>query len=191
LCLWWIRNNDGRSRRFVHYGGSVHLPDEVVITGDGLVLREWAESDLATMVELFDEESIDAWTPLEAPFDEAAARRYLERAAAGRAAGLCVQLAITTDGRTPLGEVLLFDGDAPHRAELAYAVGIRHRGRRLGARAVGLTMEYALTISPANPASQAVARANGFALTDAPTHVRERKGRRLEMAIWSTEGRSA
>ncbi|HEY2791341.1 MAG TPA: GNAT family N-acetyltransferase [Micromonosporaceae bacterium] len=172
-----------------------------MITGDGLVLREWAESDLATMVELFDEESIDAWTPLEAPFDEAAARRYLERAAAGRAAGLCVQLAITTDGRTPLGEVLLFDGDAPHRAELAYAVGIRHRGRRLGARAVGLTMEYArrnlgitefaLTISPANPASQAVARANGFALTDAPTHVRERKGRRLEMAIWSTEGRSA
>lgn len=174
----------------------MNFPEDIVVTGDELTLREWTDDDRSAMVELFDEPSIDVWTPLEAPFDDAAARRYLARAKAGRDRGIQLQLAITTDGRTPLGEVLLFDGGEAGVAELAYAVGIRHRGQRLGARAVALTMEFAtqncgiaefhLTISPANGASQAVAHANGFVLTDAPLQIRERKGRRLEMAVWRT-----
>jgi RimJ/RimL family protein N-acetyltransferase len=173
----------------------VKLPaPEVVIRADGIVLREWTAADIETMVTLFDEESIDVWTPLESPFDTAAAQRYLDRASRLRAQGHGIQLAITTDGGAPLGEVLLFDGDAPDTAELAYAVGVAHRGRGLAARAVAMMLEFAagqcdissylLTISPANPASEAVARAAGFRRTSEPIKIRERKGRRLEMAIW-------
>jgi RimJ/RimL family protein N-acetyltransferase len=173
----------------------VKLPaGDVVIRADGIVLREWTAADVPAMVTLFDEESIDLWTPLESPFDAAAAQRYLEWAHRLRAQGECIQLAITTDGRTPLGEVLLFDGDSPDTAELAYAVGIAHRGQGLAARAVRMMMNFAadqcdvcsflLTISPGNLASQAVALAAGFHQTDDPVKVRERKGYRLEMATW-------
>ena len=96
------------------------LPDgDVLITGDGLTLREWTPADIGVMVELFDEQSIDDWTPLESPFDAAAAGRYLDGAVRMRREGLGIQLAITTDGITPLGEVLLFDGSGPGRAEPA------------------------------------------------------------------------
>jgi RimJ/RimL family protein N-acetyltransferase len=176
----------------------VKLPaGDVVVCADGIVLREWTAADVGAMVTLFDEESIDVWTPLESPFDAAAAQRYLERAYRLRAAGRGIQLAITTDSPEPLGEVLLFDGDSPDTAELAYAVGVAHRGLGLAARAVRIMMEFAaeqcgvssflLTISPANLASQAVARAAGFHQTGEPVKVRERKGRRLEMTTWRCE----
>lgn len=171
------------------------LPDgDIVISGDGLVLREWTAADIPAMVELFDEQSIDDWTPLESPFDADAARRYRDQACLLREQRLGVQLAITTDGMAPLGEVLLFDGSGPGEAELAYATGLQFRGRRLAVRAVLLTMDYAasrcgitgfvLKISAANLASQSVALGAGFSLTDEPHRVRERKGRRLEMATW-------
>ena len=173
----------------------VKLPaGDVVIGANGIVLREWMVADIQAMVTLFDEDSIDVWTPLESPFDAAAAQRYLERAYRLRAQGHGIQLAITTDGRAPLGEVLLFDGDSPDTGELAYAVGIAHRGQGLAARAVRMVMTFAadhcglsrylLTISPANLASQAVARAAGFRQSDEPITIRERKGRRLQMATW-------
>lgn len=175
-------------------------PGEIVIRGDGLVLREWDESDVGTMVTLFDEESIDIWTPLEAPFDVAAAVRYLDRARRIRDKGIGIQLAITANGIDPLGEVLLFDGGAPQVAELAYAVGLAHRGHRLASRAVQLTMDFAagssgisayvLKISLANVASQRVAADAGFTITGEPLEVRERKGRRLEMAVWRRDAAS-
>jgi len=43
---------------------------------------------------------------------------------------IVIHLAITEDGGTPLGEVLLFPGPTPGSCEVAYAVGARHRGRR-------------------------------------------------------------
>lgn len=167
---------------------------DVVISGDGLVLREWSSDDIDAMVTLFDEDSIDVWTPLESPFDADAAQRYLDQAGRIRDKGYGIQLAITRGGTTPLGEVLLFDGDRPEIAELAYAVGVAYRGHGLAARALQLMMQFAaqsccisaymLKISPANAPSQAVAKAAGFWLTDEPIEVRERKGRRLEMAVW-------
>jgi RimJ/RimL family protein N-acetyltransferase len=172
----------------------VQFSPNVVLIGDGLVLREWTGTDLDAMVTLFDEESIDVWTPLAAPFDQDAAQRYLDGARRGRDAGACLQLAITTDGRTPLGEVLLFDGAEPRSAELAYAVGVAHRGQRLASRAMRLVMAFArgscgisafeLKISIANGASQAAARAAGFEPVGGPVEIRERKGRRLELALW-------
>jgi RimJ/RimL family protein N-acetyltransferase len=152
----------------------------VTVEGLGLVLREWTDADVPAMVELFDETEVGRWTPLRHPFDAAAARTYLDRARTRRAEGLAIQLAITTGGHAPLGEVLLFstgpDGRAPggDQAELGYAIGAAHRGKRLASRAVRLMTGYAyrelgmravvLHIDPGNAGSVAVARATGFEL---------------------------
>ncbi|MGP3991595.1 GNAT family N-acetyltransferase [Streptomyces sp. 3N207] len=94
-------------------------------------MREWDDADAPVMVELFDEPQVDQWMPLHHPFDLAAARAYLDRTR--RAEGRSIQLAITSDGHTALGEILLLfagpDGRRPGGpyAELAYAVGVRHR----------------------------------------------------------------
>jgi RimJ/RimL family protein N-acetyltransferase len=106
--------------------------------------------------------------------------------------GTGVQLAVTADGVTPLGEVLLFLRE--DSAELGYAVGLDHRGARLAARALGLLLDHAreahgvrrfvLRISPGNVASMRVAEACGFRLTDAPLLQREMKGRPVELGTW-------
>src|SRR5689334_9078296 len=110
-----------------HDTGS-RFPENIRITGHGLLLREWTDQDLLTMVELFDDPAVDQFTPLRSPFDLTAARAYLERAHDQRAADLRIQLAITTDGSRPLGEILAFrTADDARGLELAYAIGPRHR----------------------------------------------------------------
>ena len=178
------------------YRPLMRFPGAVRIEGDGLILREWSMDDLSAMVELFDEASIDRWTPLASPFDRTAAEQYVIRAGRVRAAEHGVQFAITTDGRLPLGEILLFDGGRPDEGELAYAVGVAHRGAHLGGRATRLIMGYAQAllgitsfcarISPANPASERVAIEAGLIRTDEPLEIRERKGYRIELAVWRT-----
>ncbi|GGT12575.1 hypothetical protein ACFFV7_49470 [Nonomuraea spiralis] len=61
--------------------------------------------------------------------------------------------AITTDGRQPLGEILLFLTGAPGEVEPAYAVGAAHRGQGLAGRAAGFHL------TPAAPISRTGARA--------------------------------
>jgi hypothetical protein len=78
-------------------------PTPVRLAGVEIVLREWTDDDLPTMVELFDEPDVDRFTPLASPFDFAAATQYLGRARRNRAAGQACQLAITTDGGCALG----------------------------------------------------------------------------------------
>ena len=164
-----------------------------VLTGAGLVLRPWRSADLPAMTELFDDPEVDRWTPLEHPFDRAAAARYLARAWAAGQDGDGLQLAITTDGETPLGEVLLFDrhGDG---AEIGYAVGAAHRGQGLAPRAVRLVVEHAvrtwglrrfrLRIEPENAASRRVAAGLGFRLSGRPPELRDVKGRRIRLDQW-------
>ncbi|GAA2847272.1 hypothetical protein GCM10010517_04300 [Streptosporangium fragile] len=173
----------------------VRLPAEVRLRGDGVVLREWADDDLAAMAGLFDDPEVAYWTPLVSPFDLEAARAYLERARRSRAAGERVQLAITVDGGEPAGEVLLMlSGPDPDVAEIGYSVGAAHRGRGLASRAVRMMTEFALgtvgvsrlrlKIEDENAASAAVARATGYRLTDAPPVPAEEKGRRLLLRTW-------
>ncbi|MFK4041592.1 GNAT family N-acetyltransferase [Nonomuraea wenchangensis] len=167
-------------------------PAPIQLTGPALILREWEEADVPAMVELFDDPAIDRWTPLRAPFDETAARAYLDRARGHRAQGRGLQLAITTDGRRPLGEILLFPTGASGEVELAYAVGAGHRGQGLAGRAVRLITDYAydslaatrviLCISAGNLASAGVARATGFHLTSAPPI--SRAGARDPLHTW-------
>ena len=69
------------------------------LTGHGLVLREWRDADLATMMELFDDPCIAHRTPIASPFDLAAARDYLHKARQARVQDQRIHVAITTDGR--------------------------------------------------------------------------------------------
>jgi RimJ/RimL family protein N-acetyltransferase len=161
----------------------IAFPSGIHLAGLGLILREWGDQDVPTMVELFDEPQVDRWTPLRSPFDPAAARAYLDQARRSRASDQRIQLAITTDGRRPMGEILLFRTGTSGEAELAYAVGAAHRRQRLTFRAMQLMTRYAyeslamnrllLRIAAGNAASAALARACDFHRTDSPSITRE------------------
>ncbi|MEV2245507.1 GNAT family N-acetyltransferase [Streptomyces sp. NPDC049970] len=169
------------------------LPERISLSGEGLVLRDWAEDDLAAMPELFDHPDIAYWTPIVSPFDEAAARARLDRARQLRKDGTTILLAITADGSaSPLGEVML--RRAPEGTELGYAVGPAHRGRGLAARAVRVMAAYAfgqlgeervvLELEAENAASVAVATKAGFGLLDVPLIEGEEKGRPYALQTW-------
>ena len=178
------------------------LPSPLRLHGLGLRLREWSGDDVTALVALYDDPEIARWTPVPSPFGTAAARAYLAAAGRKRIEGRGVHLAITTDGRLPLGEVLLFrSATDPRDAELAYGVGPAHRGRGLAAKAVRLVTAYAtrhlrprrvvLCIESENAASEAVARSTGFELTDDEPVRRRHKDRTVTRRTWChREGRS-
>lgn len=168
------------------------FPERMELSGEGLVLRDWTEADLAAMPELFDHPDIAYWTPIVSPFDEAAARARLDRDRQLRSEGTAILLAITVDGGAPLGEVML--RRAPEGMELGYAVGPAHRGQGLAARAVRVMAEYAfeqldagqviLELEAENAASVAVATRTGFRLLDVPLITGEEKGRPFALQTW-------
>ncbi|ARF53512.1 GNAT family N-acetyltransferase [Streptomyces gilvosporeus] len=171
------------------------FPARIELAGEGLVLRDWTEADLAAMPELFDHPDIAYWTPIVSPFDEAAARTRLERDRQLRAEGTAILLAITVDGGAPLGEVML--RRAPEGTELGYAVGPAHRGQGLAARAVRVMAGYAfeqlgverviLELEAENDASVAVATRTGFSLLDVPLIKGEEKGRPYALQTWGLD----
>jgi RimJ/RimL family protein N-acetyltransferase len=168
------------------------FPERIELAGEGLVLRDWTEADLAAMPDLFDHPDIAYWTPIVSPFDQAAARARLARDRQLRASGTAVLLAITVDGGAPLGEVML--RRALEGAELGYAVGPAHRGRGLAVRAVRVMAAYAfdhlgvdrviLELEAENAASVAVATKAGFTLLDVPLIRGEEKGRPYALQTW-------
>ncbi|MEU4929591.1 GNAT family N-acetyltransferase [Streptomyces yokosukanensis] len=168
------------------------FPDRIKLTGEGLVLRDWTEADLAAMPGLFDHPDIAYWTPIVSPFDEAAARARLDRDRQLRAEGGTILLAITVDGRAPLGEVML--RHSPEATEIGYAVGPAHRGQGLAVRAVRVMAAYAfeqlgveqviLELEAENASSVAVATKAGFSLLDVPLIEGEEKGRPYTLQTW-------
>ncbi|MEV1172849.1 GNAT family N-acetyltransferase [Nonomuraea sp. NPDC049784] len=105
--------------------------------------QQWTADDLPVMVEQFAQ--VNHWIPLRSPFDKARQDRI---------AGLRLQLAITTDGYEPKGEILLArTGDHGCDAELAYAIGPRYHRQRLATRAVKLITSYAYDVLPMKQSS--------------------------------------
>src|SRR5262249_9047335 len=149
-----------------------------VLRGDGLVLREWSEADLVRMPALFDNAEAVRWTPLETPFDLAAAQRDLDKARAARAERRGLNLAITRDGEQPFGEELKFRLDGDPTLEMGYSIGPAHRGDGLAARATRLAADevaarwgvrkFRLMIAPANEASRRAATTAGAVLLTVP-----------------------
>ncbi|MER7407427.1 GNAT family N-acetyltransferase [Streptomyces sp. NPDC000070] len=160
------------------------------LTAHGLLLREWTSEDLAVMQELFDDPDVAYRTPLESPFGQAAALRYLHSAHQARLGNERIHLAITADGHQALGEVLL------NRAtgSIGYIVGAAHRGQRLAVRALRAMTEYAhttialpqviLEIEPDNHPSIAVARSAGFHPSNLLPETVTDKGRTYELLTW-------
>ncbi|GAA3078434.1 GNAT family N-acetyltransferase [Streptosporangium carneum] len=176
-------------------GTKGRFPLHIQLSGLGIHLREWTDEDLPVMSALFDEPQVARWTPLRSPFDFDAAQEYLSQSREARAADRGVQLAITRDGGEAQGEVLLFrTASESGVAQLAYAIGARHRRERLAARAVELMADYARTslgmrglilrIDPENAASVAVARATGFHLADDEPVTFKRKGHDITLYWW-------
>ncbi|MER5734922.1 MULTISPECIES: GNAT family N-acetyltransferase [unclassified Streptomyces] len=168
------------------------FPARIELKGEGLVLRDWTETDLDAMPDLFDDPEVAYWTPLASPFDREAAATRLVRDRKLRAEGTTILLAITLDGGAPLGEVML--RRLPDGVELGYAVGPAHRGQGLAARAVRVMAAYAfeqlgaeravLELEAENAASVAVATKAGFALLDVPLIEGEEKGRPFRLQTW-------
>lgn len=165
----------------------------VVIRADGLVLREWTLGDLASLVALYDTAEMDRRTPVASPFDEAAARQYVDAASRGRRDLGTLQLAITAGRDQPLGEVLAFPTDDVDTVELAYAVEAAFTGRGIASTAVRAVLDVAastdlrrarLLIASGNLASERVGEATGFERTDKPFVERHRKGYVLRLATW-------
>ncbi|MEU3627540.1 GNAT family N-acetyltransferase [Amycolatopsis coloradensis] len=170
---------------------TVTWPEEVRLTGEDVVLRDWIEDDVAFMPGLFDNPAVARFTPLPSPFDEVAAKGHYEKSLARRTEGTGRRLAITVDGGEPLGEVVLFLKD--DAAELGYAVGPAHRGQDLAARALRVLTAYALDlglgplqlkIDARNAASEAVARRVGYAVTDREPEVKVEKGLEITLLTW-------
>ncbi|HET6484082.1 MAG TPA: GNAT family N-acetyltransferase [Actinoplanes sp.] len=160
------------------------LPYPLTLTGDGITLREWRSEDLDDLVPMLDEPEIARWTPMPSPFDLEAGIAYLKRSYQGRVNGSRIQLAITTDGGRPLGEVLLFGVDLGLKeAELGYLVDVRERRRGRASGALALLSAYAqgtlhlsrllLRIDARNTGSTAVARRCGYRLTGEPPILQE------------------
>ncbi len=175
---------------------TVAWPEEVRLEGEGLVLRDWMEDDVAFMPGLFDNPAVARFTPLPSPFDAVAAKAHYEKSVVRRADGKGLRLAITADGGEPLGEVVLFLREESH-AELGYAVGPVHRGQDLAARSLRVLTAYALEhglgplrlqIDAQNAASEAVARRVGYALTDIPPETKVEKGLEITLLTWEYAG---
>lgn len=171
------------------------FPEHIELCGENLVLRDWTEADLPAMPGLFDHPDIAYWTPVVSPFDADAARARLDRDRQLRRQGSAVLLAITADGGTPMGEVML--RRAPEGTELGYAVGPAFRGQGLAARAVRVMAAYAfehlgaeqviLELEAENAASVAVAVKSGFRLLDVPLIEGEEKGRPYALQTWGLD----
>ena len=172
----------------------MHPDEPLAFSANDLYFREWREADFEHMAGLFDTDEMNRWTPLPFPFTPEVAAGDVARAHEARERDGTLQLAVcgAADG-PPLGEVLLSPSDEPGTVELAYAVGVEYRGRRIGARSVAAALDVArlagarravLTIAHDNGPSQATASAAGFTKTEAPLRRRERKGFVLQMETW-------
>ncbi|MFF8806116.1 GNAT family N-acetyltransferase [Streptomyces omiyaensis] len=174
------------------------FPEQTELRGEGLVLREWTEADVAAMPGLFEDPDIAYWTPIVSPFDEQAAAIRLRRARQLREDGVTLLFAITVDGGAPLGEGMM--RRIPGGFELGYAVGPAHRGQGLAARTVRLMASHAverlgaerviLELEAENAASVAVATKAGFVLLDVPLIEGEEKGRPFVLQTWGLPGTS-
>ncbi|MEV7128870.1 GNAT family N-acetyltransferase [Streptomyces sp. NPDC093260] len=176
-------------------GTTSPFPRRVRLTGEGIVLRDWTETDVPAMPALFDHPDIAYWTPVVSPFGEEAARARLDKDRRLRAEGTALLLAVTADGGAPLGEVML--RRAPEGTELGYAIGPAHRGQGLAVRAVRVMTAYAfeeldarqviLELEAENAASVAVATKAGFRLLDVPLITGEEKGRPYTLQTWGLD----
>lgn len=161
-----------------------------------LHFRTWVDGDVDVMVELFNTQQMDRWTPIPSPFTEEVAKAYVVAAREARRNGTIQFAVCLAESERPLGELLLFQSAHPDAVELAYAVGAARQRQGLGTRTVRAGVELAhaagaqralLSIAVDNQGSRATAAASGFTLSAEPLRERRRKGYLLQMETWSRD----
>jgi RimJ/RimL family protein N-acetyltransferase len=126
--------------------GSLRFPDPQLADSE-IVLRPWAEHDIARVVEAVSDPAIVRWSHLPEPFDSRAAWRRFLAMPDERARGTALRMLITdaSDDRM-LGAIALQRIDWDNRSgELGYWVTASARGRGVAARAIGLMTGWAFS----------------------------------------------
>lgn len=168
----------------------ITIPTDLQLRGHGLILRPFSEDDLPAIVELFNDAQTARWYPLRPIVDLAVAAGFLERDRRARSAGVLLRLAVTIDGRAPVGEIVLNLEARVLSGTIASAV----RGQGIAKRAATLMIDYArdelsmttlfAQADPDNTASIAVMEALGFVLTDRAPETFEHASVRLTVLTW-------
>jgi RimJ/RimL family protein N-acetyltransferase len=151
---------------------SLSYPDPPLTDG-AVLLRRWAETDIACVEEASWDPRIPQGTTVPARFTEVEGLAWIERqwGRAEKGEGLSLAIADATSEEA-LGAVVLLFRPQPGNVEIGYWVIERARGRRLASRAVALVARWALTdaglarvqalVEPDNTASQRVLEGAGF-----------------------------
>ena len=166
---------------------------------DGVVLlREWAEEDSDSLVDMANDETIQRWTRVPSPYTARDAQQWFLLTRSTRAAGHQAAFAVTSaDGAELLGSIDLRVNPAdPAIGELGYMVGPRARGRGVATRAVELITAWAfetlgiqrmeILVDPRNDPSVRVAEAAGYRREGLLRGYRaSRAAGRLDLAIYA------
>jgi RimJ/RimL family protein N-acetyltransferase len=153
----------------------LRFPDPPLSDGT-ITLRAKTRDDVEALVAACQDPEISRWTRVPSPYTRDDAEGWIAASELELAAGSAIGwLVVDADGAL-LGSVGV-QNIRPEEgvAEIGYWVAAAARGRGVAARAVRLVTGWALregvartleiTVHEDNPASQAVARAAGFALT--------------------------
>lgn len=167
------------------------------LTGDGFALRPWADTDLERAFEALQDPSIPRFTHV--PEDQTAAelRVFVHGLDQARASGQELAFVIAdaaTDDVLGSISLLRIDWDAA-RAEIGYWVAPWARRRGIAAGATRLLTDWVLATLPLvrvelridadNAGSLGVARRAGFTHEGTLRSFEVRKGRRMDVAVWS------
>ena len=159
------------------------------LTDGVIVVRDWAEDDLATLVELARDPDTLRYTRV--PDDNSVEQARQLLTAGSQPPTL---IADAASGEIVGSGGLVRDlGDG--RAEIGYWVAPAHRGRGIATRLVRLVSDWALGeggfaraelhVNPQNAASARVAEKAGFVLEGVLRSFEELKGRRADVAMWA------
>ena len=146
-----------------------HVPD--------IQLRPWHPQDAAALAALFDDDLVYRFTPIQPPFDEAAARARIRIAAGAEKRGAVLCRAVVAGG-APVGEVAAYSRGDPDTGEkmasVSYVIGRAYRGCGFARPALELLIasageawectRFLAEISPDNAPSVRVAESLGFVL---------------------------
>jgi RimJ/RimL family protein N-acetyltransferase len=156
------------------------VPPDPPLTDGVVALRAMTLDDVPAITRACQDPEIPRWTLVPSPYTEADARSFVCGLDAVHAAGRALSLAVVEAPSGPLlGVAGLAVVDAERRrAEVGYWVAAWARGRGVAARALRLVSAHAFAVlglevlhalvDRENGASQAVARAAGFAPAPAP-----------------------
>jgi RimJ/RimL family protein N-acetyltransferase len=173
------------------------LPQELLLEGEGLLLRDWRDEDAPALAPVCGEWDVCAFTSVPWAYSEPEALAWIARQRQKREAGTVLALAIQgRDDDRALGNVNLARmDDGGREAAIGYWLVPEARGRGLATAAASLLIDWGLrelglervefAILPENLASQRVAERVGAT----PEGIRERsheaEGRAWDMTIWS------